>query len=671
MATITENLETLKTNVARMKEAIGVPPETPLEDITKTIEDNSNTIQSGVVVIKDESELETIEGYEGLLALKYENSLRNPTASESLKKLYFPDSFTLDAVVTTSSYGMYRDTSQTIYRTRIYLTATTFYVMDEYDYIQIVRYASTDGKTYTKQAGYEDVIEYECPGNQTRYSYTGETYLNATFVKSIDFKLWRYIEGSWNYADIGCDISEDQIFKPGEAYSNKGKVAGNQSRNEYRLDNIFVQTAEPETKEGLWCYISSSQIYNIPTYDTKCPVIITDLNVENPNNVLNLVRSSRFKVVPNYAADAYTCCSCNDSILVQNLTVYYNGSSTGYAAYGVLDGGIFRGADKTSGRMYNYDFVNNTRTAKATAPSGFTSNYIIDVGYYDNKIYYLTRNAGSSSSGYITTIFVYDIAGNTWTSHGFGNPGSAYSMPESILVTDTYVYYTYKLVENYSSHYIRRIRRDIMQTISTINVNLTDYDSTVINTFRSIFRTNHKNRPYKSEGTDFYWKQYYMDLSTFTADAIISQITAENFDSSVTSHIEYDGYLYNLTTIEKFLDETNEQTGERVLIPYITSDGVEIETRKNFIFRYGDILYAFDSTGTSLYSMDLSLCNRIPYCKIAIQTSQDGTLTTISENLTLKVKNVWSYDWVNTTSNIIKKVYVGNGTNWVLIKDNS
>ena len=675
MATITENLETLKTNVARMKEAIGVPPETPLEDITKTVEDNSKTIQAGVYVVEDESELESLTPKEGELAIKYENSLRNLQATEVLTKLFFPDTFTLDTAITTSSYGMYRDPSQTIYRTRAYMTATTFYVMDEYDYIQIVRYTSTDGKTYTKQEAYKDVMEYECPGNQIRQTYTGETYLNGLFVKSVDFKLWRYVEGSWNYADIGCNISEDQIFKPGVAYSSTGKVTGVLDEKQYRNNFLYFQQTEPENKKGVWCKIKTSQLFNHSKYTKDCNTEITDSDLSCANNTFSLIRSSLFRVVPNYGSTAWEYTTCNGGDIVQGLTIYYNGSSTSYTYYGVLLNGKYYAYDSTNRRIYLFDFINNTRTSKASAPSTMSSYTLQDVAYKNNKIYFLTRaNSGSSSSGYTCRMFIYDISANTWTNYSLGNPGSAYSSPISVIVTDNNVYYTYRSNSNTELFYIRKLNISSMSLISTISIDRVNDipDETKRSNFSSSFRL-FTSISYNSTGNTIYNPYFSLDLTTFTKDAILEQINSEDYHPGWMSHpyVEGEEYTYLYPYQRYFIGKYNIETREQHVIPYRVSDGETLQCTINFMFRYNNKMYAFKQTGTKLYSLDLNAVTVMPSYDPVIQTGVGGKEVEISEGLTVRLKNVWALNYNGTSVNTVEQIYIGDGKEWKLFRTNS
>lgn len=674
MATITENLETLKANVARMKEAIGVPPETPLEDITKTVEDNSKTIQTGVYVVDDESELESLTAKEGELAIKYENTLRHPDATEALTSLYFPDSFTLDTAVTTSSYGMYRDTSQTIYRTRIYLTSATFYVMDEYEYTQIVRYTSEDGKTYTKQEAYKDVMEYTFPGNQVKYSGTTTTYLNGMFVKSTDFKLWRYVEGLWNYADIGCEISEDQIFMPGEAYSNNGKVVGTLDKNLWRNGFIYFQSNEPENKKGIWCTLKTSQLYSYSKYSKSCPIEITEQDINNTENTFKLIRNSLFRVVPGYSSTAFQYYTCNNADVVSDLTIYYNGSSTGYTYYGVLIDGKYYGLDRSTRKMYLFDFINNSRTTKATPPSTLSSYYILDVAYNNNKIYYLTRNSGSSSSGYTGRMFIYDISANTWSNYSLGNPGSSYTMPYSMIVTDNYLYYTYKNSSNTELVYIRKMNISNMSLVSTLSIDMTndlsneDTRPNFIYTFRLSYDSS-----YNSDGNIIYSPTHRLDLSTFTKDAIIEQMKSDDYKPSLSPDTFRDDmdYYYSYPYQKYYLSKVNIETRKEEIIPYGVSDGNTLQCTINFMFNVGDIIYAFKQTGTQLYSINIDNCSLLQTYNPVIQTSTDGEKIEIVEGINLKVKDVWTYNYNGTHMNGVDKIYIGDGTEWKLFKTNS
>lgn len=663
MATITENLETLKINVARMKEAIGVPETTPLEDITKAVEDSSKTIQAGVYVVEDESELENLSAKEGELALKYENTLRHPEATEALTSLYFPDTFTLDTAVSSSSYGMYRDTTQTIYRTRIYITATTFYVMDEYEYMEIVRYSSTDGKTYKKQAAYADVMEYTAPGNQTKYSGTGTTYLNGMFIKTSDFKLWKFSEGAWAYADIGCDVTAYQIFKPGRVYTNEGMIEGGLDRADYREDTIYYQSAEPESKRGLWLVPRVGVPYSSP-YNTKDITAITtnDVTARTPvtyyraeNHQLSsgnahtqagdvFFMSNYFYIGSTDKAGSMSKCVQIGNYLYVTECVQYSSSSYRY--------------------LYRIDLETGSYTTRATPTIGGNCSDLNVIAHNDS--YIMAFAYRTASSPYPSYTLVYDIAANKWTykSAGFNNDQSNYKVGGFISIDDgTRCLVT---IKNSTGDFIARIINFATgSTEKTITI-YADQDG-ITKAMLSKAHDMFWNLAYTKEGNIITTVDglYTLDVSNITAETLKESFRVlEN--ATPVKGIKVGDRIY---TIYNTLNSKFYQDGANYRILMSTWSDTSLSLSCCGVL--GDKLVLFSGSSKKAYKLDTTQLKYLPMENLVIQTGEGGKKCEISENLHLKVVNAWGYYSGNPNLNDVIEIYIGDGKEWKLFRTNS
>ena len=669
MATITENLETLKTNVARMKEAIGVPPETPLEDITKTVEDNSKTIQKGVYVVDDESELELLTPEEGELAIIYENTLKHPTSSEALSYLYFPDIITLDAKVTTSTYVMYRDLQNTMYRTRAYLTPTTFYIRDEYLYEYVVRYTSTDSITYTKDTAYKDIVDKTFGGNQVMYSNTGEESLALMFIKSVDFKLWRYVDDSWNYADIGCKISPDLIFKPGEAYGNEGKIIGSLDKNEWRKNNIFVSKEEPEIKKGLWIKYTDSMgnpFNGVYTTNYKTAFTERDVNAVTP---VVYSKADNFQLTPMSSRLA-------GPVYQMSLGSFYIGSTKkGSAGDGILIGNTlyaFEYQYKSGYYNYRYCYAINLNTGSYTTkstptfgsingcqegPSTANSSYIMGVfeRFSDYRLYTYAYNISSNSWTYKLT----SLTSNTTTCYvrsviSIDNGTRILMVAENSTIDDNdidvYILnaltgsieskWSYRVSDGYPSLLLGRIPNVLNGLSYTIEDGvLKSIDDTLS-----------------------------LRLTGMTKETFIEDLRSLEHTYPKTNIVIYDKYTVSTTNIGTYSSSVS-INGKAFRFRAYRPSGI---SSLSFMYEQNGVMYFYTGSSKKVYTIDLKQgVEYLPDEYIVIQTSDDGTECEISQGLLANVKNVWMYNYSDYTINGASEIYIGDGTEWKLFKTNS
>lgn len=669
MATITENLETLKANVARMKEAIGVPPETPLEDITKTVEDNSKTIQTGIYVVDDESELEELTAKEGELAIKYENTLRHPNATEALTSLHFPDIITLDTKVTTSTYVMYRDMQASMYRTRAYLTPSVFYIRDEYNYEYVVRYTSADSITYTKDVAYKDIMDKTFDGNQVMYSNTGEESLALMFVKSVDFKLWRYTEGSWNYADIGCNISEDQIFMPGEAYGNEGKIIGSLDKNEWRKNNIFVSKEEPEIKKGLWVKYTDSM--NNPyngVYTTNYKTAFTERDIDAVTPV-NYYKADNFQLTPMSSRLA-------GPVYQMALQSFYIGStSKGSGPDGILIGNT----------LYAFEYQYNS-------------------GYYNHRFCYaLNLNTGS-----YTTKSAPTFGSINGRQEGPATANTSYIMGMFERFSDyrlyTYAYnissnsWTYKLTSltsNTTTCYVRSIisidnGTRILMVAENSTVNDNDIDVYILNALTGSIESTWSYReadgypslllgriPNVLNGLSYTIEDGVLKSIDGTISLRLTGMTKETFIEDLRS-LEHTYPKTNIVVYDKYIVNTN-NIGTQNSSVYINNKAFRFRAYRpsgisslSFMYEQNGVMYFYTGSSKKVYTIDLKQgVEYLPDEYIVIQTADNGTECEISQGLLANVKNVWMYNYSDYTINGASEIYIGDGTEWKLFKTNS
>ena len=222
--------------------------------------------------VEEMNSLENIK--EGDICLIYSGGIYPISADSVFNNLTYNDTVVLDSAVTDFYNCMFtlEDESQgNIYGDgSIFLEMGSFdarfFVDDGSNPVDIsIRYRSDDGITYTLE-------EYstKSPADlKYNFKIRDKDRFNDIFGKFLNVEdtnfdgIYQYVldkdtnELSWKYLNIKTTGTSTNVFSPATFYTSNGIVTSEINREEFRQTNIFIQSDEPETKDGLWIKLIS------------------------------------------------------------------------------------------------------------------------------------------------------------------------------------------------------------------------------------------------------------------------------------------------------------------------------------------------------------------------------------------------------------------------------
>lgn len=222
--------------------------------------------------VEEMNSLENVK--EGDICLIYSGGIYPISADSVFNNLTYSDTVVLDSAVTDFYDCMFtlEDESQG----NIFGNGDAFLEMGSFDArffiddgnnsINVdIRYRSDDGITYTLE-------EYstKSPANlKYNFKIQDKDRFNDIFGKFLSAEdtkfdgIYQYVldkdtnELSWKYLDIKTTGTSTNVFSPATFYTSNGMVTSEVNREEFRQTNIFIQSDEPETKNGLWIKLIS------------------------------------------------------------------------------------------------------------------------------------------------------------------------------------------------------------------------------------------------------------------------------------------------------------------------------------------------------------------------------------------------------------------------------
>ncbi len=201
MAQINEDLETLKTARDNMKTALGNKGQIVNNDI-RTYASAITNIPSGsgsgdVKLFSTVEEMQADpDAQEGDLAIVYKEEIQPVTEESEFDSCTFPNTVVLDEAFSDEIYGSFSSNGSEFFDGRIYMTSSSFRFdgYGESDEIR-VEYTSSDGITYTRTDGGEELVEF---GTTIKWE-SGYGELNSVIGNFMKIS-GNYFKGLYNYA---------------------------------------------------------------------------------------------------------------------------------------------------------------------------------------------------------------------------------------------------------------------------------------------------------------------------------------------------------------------------------------------------------------------------------------------------------------------------------------
>lgn len=311
---------------------------------------------------------------EGDIAVIYGSNTENMTKESEFTDVIFPDTVVLPSAVTTSSscYIM-GDSYESEHR--VYLTASTFYLMNYYDYEYICRYTSDDGITYTRDTSYES------------------TY---TFSESV-----KYESGTWS-DDYGYFIqcgshTFDGLFRA-ESVINYKRLKG------YRLsysDDVLSYEEEEETRYDE--IVEMMQAVANHAYGATTTKILCEVALIKDNAAYVVIRQASSSNSPAYAYNA-------SGQLQLSLSAYNSSYPATWYIYSY---------NFTDNSLSRYSTYTNTTSSSVTKDTGIMlDGYLCVPLVYQPSTGAMREHDGSfyaflsTGSGNLYNDFLFDIVYN-------------------------------------------------------------------------------------------------------------------------------------------------------------------------------------------------------------------------------------------------------------------
>ena len=224
--------------IKEMKAAVNLEENVPLDELVAKVESGGATVKSNIYKVASIEERDAItDMVEGDMCVVHKGSIANMQVTDSVTAITFPATVVLPEAPTDYIFTSLRDADRTV---DVMIDASSnncrIMIMLNPDYLDI-SYESTDGITYTRTDTNAETIEF---GVEVSCAYPEEwNDLIGYFLQVGGFEfggLFEYIEGTWNYANIGISLNTDNLMPGSKAYSNDGVVEGTFFKIEERVD---------------------------------------------------------------------------------------------------------------------------------------------------------------------------------------------------------------------------------------------------------------------------------------------------------------------------------------------------------------------------------------------------------------------------------------------------
>lgn len=441
MSTITENLNTIKNSIARMKTALNLPANTPLEDVTTNVEQGGGgSVKSNIYKVSTIAERDAISDMvEGDMCVVHSYEINNMTVDSHVMSITLPEIVVLPVAVTASSYVTLRSEDGRDY-IDLMLSATSMRFRNMgASYINI-SYTSTDGITYTKSSA-EETVTFSSPV----YCYYSEEWSDVfgyfLQVETLEFPgLFTYSNNAWRYSDIGIKTLASQVLTGNKFYGNSGTLTGTRDLNKYLERFYTISEQEPEDTSLMWIQLKDGFYndtylgYNLTegtskrmffsTKDTSNTNILEGIS-KIPKAQGNDVQFQRGKYVYYYKRQSNSTLNNElyrlDLVTGENIlwathpNIYYDcapGAYDGDKYLYVMDG--HDEARTTSGTsIWRLDLDTQTWTKIATIPVTFSANGSLYFAY--DPLNNWLHVSGRYSS--VWRYYKYYINSSSWSSY--------------------------------------------------------------------------------------------------------------------------------------------------------------------------------------------------------------------------------------------------------------
>lgn len=496
MSTITENLNTIKNSMDRMKTALNLPANTPLEEITTNIEQGGGSVKSNIYRVSSIEERDAITNMvEGDMCVVINSNISGITETTEFNTLLLPSVVHVEEPVTSEFYFMFRPVDDN-YDGWLDLSGrmnSSYFSMDIMSDMggEQIHYESTDGGyTYNKVNPTSDTITLDTNVKYESYEPWNDLISLFLFVGSIDFTgIFEYKNNAWSYANVGLSLTANEMFEPNKGYSNSGVVEGSLIRDEYRKFNIAISDEAPTKKEGLWIKLKENETYEYSygsylAFDTGDPSLTNVIETMDVNDATIIKADKRVGHV--VIGNELYCFSINSTVSSAKLN-FITGEVTPIAdspnkfvtkaVYAESENCIYlcNNATGTYLGLWRYSIASNTYTKLANPPGTGYDNPI----HYDGARGRLLLNDGRGN------LYAYNISNNAW-SKVYTNTSSSDRVATAFIASNR--------CSKIEGDYFYGVIRESMGTCGVYKVNLTDFTGGASNTLLTSFNSEYLDK---------------------------------------------------------------------------------------------------------------------------------------------------------------------------------
>lgn len=656
---------------ALLKTSDGVKPEDFNKEILKGVRENDiyffETLEE-----RDSSSINFNDGDVCIVSkdkyIQYDGA-RMGQATNMQKEWQFPESITLETAITSSYSDRFIVRTSTTNYIFLSLSSSSYTVKLGRSTIvatTIASYTSSDGITYTRTSEESSHIFDALP---TVYSsmQTRAVFLPFILFLGADFVgIYKYNTDTWKNLNLGITLSSDDVLLDKKAYTSEGIITGTRDMSKYRDFYFYIQNEEPTSKTGLWC-----------TYDENLTKPNLDNNYEIITRQPTLIKPTLVMECPlDMSINTFNSKSCNNVHVGNIINLNYNGVEIQKLHSVIVEDKMYlfkAYKDDTVTSDYFFEVDLNTYECTQLSMPNISYKHNSDIWEtkfaYDGINLYVTVDDTADSSRYVHNLYYYNLTNKTWS-----NPVTLYS-------TTSY-YYTHMLgMLAYNG-----------VVYAGVGYRTTDPNSTLITTYDTsngsksnlfidkascskeiLYRIN---SIFYSEGCVFenlvysippVGSKFQFDFSKLTSTNLIAACTGANINTTGSL-----GMLFNNYNSVLYVYSSDNMHGANLLenskynnVNLICPSGVDLVVLSYII---NNTLYVLFDDG-NVYSYDLSnidfFSNNINIC-----ISSSGTECQLYAKNKLKVSDVIAFTKTYGKPNVVKKIYVGNGTSWNLIKEN-
>ena len=223
MADLSVKLDRIEKAVDRIRVKVKKPTEA-IEEVATAVEQISGSIPD-IFKVGSIEERDLLNAKENDMCVVYTTKEFNYDETQTSNILLFPETIVVENPITANAttYLYYGSTNQE--RLMFQLSATYYRIRDYKTMQYLAQYTSTDGKTYTKTSGEEQVV-YE--SNFRPYTSFNASLTPFIFMRGVAFDgMFTYKNATWVNTDIGISTDKYQILPNYKVYTNAGIITGN------------------------------------------------------------------------------------------------------------------------------------------------------------------------------------------------------------------------------------------------------------------------------------------------------------------------------------------------------------------------------------------------------------------------------------------------------------